>query len=343
MKRIATSIAAVMMVLATVSLAGTVSAGAVSVAVPSITISPSTGLTNNQEVTITGTGFAPSEANLVALECIETATSVAGCNTTALDPITVSATGTVTSTFYVTTGTIGSGSCGTTAANATCLISIGSTTTNSVVAFATIAFASGPGVAVTPSTNLTNGATVSISGSDFTPADSVYAIECLETATSEAGCDTGTATPITVSSTGALPATSFKVVTGAVGNGTCGTSATNYNGCIIEVANITGTDAGVANIDFVAPSVTIALAPKATHVDGYAVLGRTVDVTILGRDFTAGPKITGHAGTVVTVLSHSASKIVAKVREAASAKKGTYDFTIKFSSGKKTSVAYSVK
>jgi hypothetical protein len=342
MKRITTSIAAVMMVLATVSLAGTVSAGAVSVAVPSISISPSTGLINNQEVTITGTGFSPNEANLVAVECNATATSVTGCDTSAPAPLTVNASGQLTSSFYVATGTIGNGTCGTSAADATCVISIG-TTTGTLVTFASIAFATGPGVALTPSTNLSSGTSVSITGSDFTPGDSVYAIECLKTATGEAGCDTGTATPITVSSTGTLPATSFKVVTGTIGNGTCGTSATNYSGCIIEVANISGGDAGFATIDFVAPSVTIALAPKATKVDGYAIPGRTVDVTILGRDFTAGPKITGHAGTVVTVLSHSASKIVAKVREAATAKKGKYDFVIKFSSGKRTTVVYSVK
>jgi hypothetical protein len=343
MKRMMTSIAAVTLAMAPLSLLGTGNASAISLAVPSISISPSIGLTNNQQVTITGTGFAPNEASLVALECVETATSITGCNTTALDPITVSATGQVTSTFFVATGTIGNGTCGTSAADATCLISIGSTATNSVVAYASINFATGPGVAVSPSTNLANGASVSITGSDFTAGDSVYAVECLETATTEAGCDTGTATPITVSSTGALPATSFKVVTGAVGNGTCGTNATNYNSCIIEVANIKGGDEGAATIDFVAPAIAVTVAPRATRVDGFAIPGRTVDITILGKNFTAGPKIIGHAGTVVSVLSHTASRIVVKVREVASAKKGTYRFIIQFASGKRTSVSYSVK
>ncbi len=343
MKRLVSSIAAVVLALAPLSLVGASSATAVSVAVPSITISPSIGLTNNQQVTITGTGFSPNEASLVALECVETATSVTGCNTNSLDPITVNASGQLTSTFYVATGPIGNGTCGTSAADATCLISIGSTATNSVVAYASINFATGPGVSVTPSTNLANGASVSITGSDFTPGDSVYAVECLETATSEAGCDTGTATPITVSSTGTLPATSFQVVTGTVGTGSCGTSATNYDDCIIEVANVKGGDEGAVTIDFVAPAITVSLAPTATRVDGFAIPGRSVDITILGKNFTAGPKIIGHAGTVVSVLSHTASKIVVKVREVASAKKGTYRLIIQFASGKRTSVSYKVQ
>jgi hypothetical protein len=335
-------IAAAMTVLATVSLVGSVGASPAPTQVPSLTISPSIGLTNNQEVTITGTGFAANEASLVAVECIATATSVAGCNVGSPDPITVNASGDFTSTFYVATGTIGNGSCGTTAANAACLISIGNSSTGAVVAYSVISFASGPGVAVSPGTNLTNGATVAITGADYTPGLPVYAVECLATSTTEAGCATGTATPITVSSTGTLPSTSFKVVTGTIGNGTCGTSATNYDACVIEVATITGTDVGVTTIDFAAPRVTVA-APKATRVDGFAILGRTVDITILGKNFTAGPRVIGHAGTVVTVLSHTSAKIDVKVREVAGAKAGHYSLIIQFSSGKRTSIGYTVK
>jgi hypothetical protein len=214
-----------------------------------------------------------------------------------------------------------------------------------VVAYSVISFASGPGVAVSPGTNLTNltnGATVAITGADYPPGLPVYAVECLATSTTEAGCDTGTATPITVSSTGTLPSTSFKVVTGTIGNGTCGTSARNYDACVIEVATITGTDVGVATIDFAAPRVTVA-APKATRVDGFAILGRTVDITILGKNFTAGPRVIGHAGTVVTVLSHTSAKIDVKVREVAGAKAGHYSLIIQFSSGKRTSIGYTVK
>jgi hypothetical protein len=343
MKRMVSSIAAVVLALAPLSLIGASNASAISLAVPSISISPSIGLTNNQQVTITGTGFAPNQASLVAVECIETATSVQGCNIVGAVPITVNASGQVTSNFEVATGPIGTGTCGTSVADATCLISIGDSSTGTVVAYASINFATGPGVAASPSTNLASNASVDITGTDFTPGDSVYAVECLETATTEAGCDTGTATPITVSSTGTLPSTSFKVVTGTVGNGACGTNATNYDSCIIEVANIQGGDKGAVTIDFVAPAISVSVAPTATRVDGFAIPGRTVDITILGKNFTAGPKIIGHAGTVVSLLSHTTTKIVVKVREVVSAKKGTYRFTIQFASGKRTSVSYSVK
>src|SRR5271154_2825658 len=223
MKRMMSSIATAVLALAPLSLIGTGSASAVSLAVPSISISPSIGLTNDQEVTITGTGFAPNEASLVALECVETATSLANCGTTP-DPISVNATGQVTSTFDVATGPVGIGTCGTLATDATCLISIGSTATNSFVAYASINFATGPGVAVSPSTNLSSGTSVSISGSGFPPGTPVYALECTLTATNEAGCATGTATPIKVNAAGSLAVTSFQVDVGTIGKGSCGTN-----------------------------------------------------------------------------------------------------------------------
>jgi hypothetical protein len=95
---------------------------------------------------------------------------------------------------------------------------------------------------------------------------------------------------------------------------------------------------GAATLDFVAPSP-----PQATRVDGFAIPGRTVDFTIVGSNFTGGPKVIGHAGTLVTVLSNTASRIVVKLREVAGAKAGSYRLIIQFASGKRTSVNYVVK
>ena len=348
-KRLLSSAAIVALILGGLGLTAGALAGAATASVPSITLTPSIGLTNGEAVTITGTGFAANEASLVAVECNPTALVIgeAGCNIGSVDPVTVSASGDFTLSFTVATGAIGTGSgagtCGTSAADATCFISIGSTATGTDVAGASINFATGPGVAITPSTGLTNGASVTITGSGFTDGDSLYAVECLDTASTESGCDVNTETPITASSTGTLPPTTFKVATGAVGTGTCGTTLTNYNGCVIEVANLTDTDRGFSTIDFAAPAVTAAPAPVATRVSGSAVIGKSVAAVVIGRNFTAVSRVTGGAGSKVSVTRVASTQLRVKITESAHAKKGTYTLVISFKSGKSARVKYTVK
>jgi hypothetical protein len=343
MRRFVTSIAAVAMAVGAVAFVGAIGASATTLTVPTISVTPSVGLTNNQVISITGSGFSANESSLVAVECNGGATTEAGCNISAPAPLTVDASGNIAAThFYVSTGTIGNGTCGTSATDATCIISVGSISTGALVTFATISFASGPGLSVTPETGLSNGGSVTLTGSNFTAGDSLYAVECLATATTEAGCDTATATPITASSTGTLPATTFKVVAGTVGNGTCGTTATNFNGCIIEVATITETDRADVSIDF-SPSVAVVLPPTATRVTASAVPGRTVAAAITGKNFTAVAKITGAAGSTVTVTSVSKTVLRVKIKESATAKKSSGTLVIHFKDGKTARVKYSVK
>jgi hypothetical protein len=344
MRKIATSIAALAMLAGGMAFVGAIGSGAATVSVPTITISPNLALTNGQKVSITGSGFTANESSLVAVECNGAATTEAGCNVAAPAPLTVDANGNIAaSTYVVATGTIGNGTCGTSATDATCIISIGSIATGKLVTFATFSFASGPGLSVSPSTGLANGQAVTLSGSNFTPGDTLYAVECLATATTPAGCDTASATPVTASSTGTLPQTSFKVVTGAVGNGSCGTNATNYNGCIIEIANPTESDRADSNIDFVAPAVTAVPAPVAIRVTASAVPGASVAAAITGRNFTAVARITGAAGSTVSVTGVSKTVLRVKIKESASAKKGTGTLVIHFKDGKTARVKYSVK
>jgi hypothetical protein len=107
-----------------------------------------------------------------------------------------------------------------------------------------------PKLVVVPSTNLHNGEKVRVTGSGFTPGDSVYVVECLASAKGAAGCNTLGATPATISATGLLPKTSFKVITGKIGNGKCGTKASNLKTCAISAGNISGGDSAVAHITF---------------------------------------------------------------------------------------------
>ena len=105
-------------------------------------------------------------------------------------------------------------------------------------------------IVVTPSTGLSNGQSVTVTGSGFTPNDSVFLIECLATSTSQAGCNVASATPATVSAKGTIAATTFKVTTGTIGNGKCGTTAANAGACAINIGNITGGDSAQGLIKF---------------------------------------------------------------------------------------------
>jgi hypothetical protein len=110
-----------------------------------------------------------------------------------------------------------------------------------------------PTVVVSPSGSLKNGQVVKVSGHGFKPGDSVFIIECLTTSKNSTGCDVATATPVTITAKGLLPPTKFKVVTGVVGSGACGTTKGNLKNCALDVGNMAGTDAGTARIIFLAP------------------------------------------------------------------------------------------
>ena len=95
-----------------------------------------------------------------------------------------------------------------------------------------------PTLTVTPSTGLSNGASVKVSGTGFTPHDSVFILECLANAKGQAGCNIqGFPTSVKISAGGVLPVTVFKVATGRIGTGTCGTTAANASACAISVGN----------------------------------------------------------------------------------------------------------
>jgi hypothetical protein len=110
-----------------------------------------------------------------------------------------------------------------------------------------------PKLVVTPWKGLTNHKVLMVSGSGFKPKDMVYITECQANAKGEAGCDIDTATPVTITSKGLLPKTKFKVITGTIGNGKCGTAASNLRKCAVSAGNVTGGDSAVFKIIFAAP------------------------------------------------------------------------------------------
>lgn len=124
---------------------------------------------------------------------------------------------------------------------------------------------SSPRIAVNPGAGLHNGQTVKVHGSGFTPGDSVYIVECQANASGQSNCDIATATPATITAGGLLPVTKFVVVTGKVGQATCGTTAKNARGCDISVGNVSGGDSTFHRISFKVAHSKNAHPAKTTH------------------------------------------------------------------------------
>ncbi len=112
-----------------------------------------------------------------------------------------------------------------------------------------------PHIVVTPSAGLRNGETVRVRGAGFKPHDSVFIVECLATAKGEAQCDVSTVVAVTINAKGLLPLTRFKVKTGKIGAGRCGTTPRNVRACAVSVGNMRGKDSTSARITFVKPAV----------------------------------------------------------------------------------------
>lgn len=121
---------------------------------------------------------------------------------------------------------------------------------SAIVGVVTPASAATRKLVIKPATGLTNHEQVEVAGSGFTPGDSVYLVECQSDATGASGCDLKTITPVTITSTGALLKIKFKVVTGKVGNGTCGTKASNLKKCDVDAGDKSGGDTAVGPVVF---------------------------------------------------------------------------------------------
>jgi len=265
MRRFMTSIAVGTLVLGGLASFGAVSASA---ATPTITVTPSTGLSNGTAVTVAGTGFMNNET-LYALECVNdgAATNQSDCDTNTVSIVTSSATGTFSTTVTVVAGAIaGTSTCGTSSSDlSACAIVVSTNPPSADAALTPITFSMPTATTtttippvkvgprrfhVTPVSGLLNHSLVRVSGTGFKPHDQVYVVECLATSKSQAGCDLKTLHPVKISATGVLPAFKFRVVTGRIGNGFCGTKATNLKSCAISVANASKGDSAQVRIAF---------------------------------------------------------------------------------------------
>jgi hypothetical protein len=115
-----------------------------------------------------------------------------------------------------------------------------------------------PKLKVTPSSKLTNGEMVSVSGSHFTPTDSIFVVQCVvgETSTTGSGCNVaGDEGPETVGPKGTWGPVQFKVITGKVGTlgGTCGTTKADEKACAVSAGDALGNDGAQKAVKFLIP------------------------------------------------------------------------------------------
>jgi hypothetical protein len=113
-----------------------------------------------------------------------------------------------------------------------------------------------PSITVTPSTKLHKSQRVTITGKNFPHKAKLAIVECTPRVLKDdpAACATTHLLPVTTGSTGTFPKTSFQVITGTVGDGSCGTTEKNLT-CYIYVwePSVTSTVDANAAIVFAKP------------------------------------------------------------------------------------------
>lgn len=94
---------------------------------PSITVEPSTDLSDGDTVTVTASGFPASSETFVSGQCVTPISDpLQQCNVANIVPVALDADGAATFTITVNTGTIGTGTCG--PGGDDCVILVGSLT-----------------------------------------------------------------------------------------------------------------------------------------------------------------------------------------------------------------------
>src|SRR5271166_829219 len=94
-----------------------------------------------------------------------------------------------------------------------------------------------PSIAVTPSSNLHKNEKVEITGKNFPHKTSLVIVECNPRVlkNNSAACDSSHLAFVQTGSAGTFPKTSFSVLNGKVGNGSCGSTTRNLT-CYIFVS-----------------------------------------------------------------------------------------------------------
>jgi hypothetical protein len=249
----------------------------------SVTVDPSTDLLDGQTVTVTGSGFKAS-TDYVLLECQAGATKVpTGCGLVDLDFISSDSTGSFSTPFDVAR-MITLEASGTTidCAVQSCVLDVGTekgalTSASAPISFDDVAIVP-PTVSADPSTDLRDGQTITVSGTDFSPNALIEIVEC-ETAGSSASCDPDTGYPADADSDGTFstPYPVTRVIDDGGGPVDCAVSS-----CVIMAVNPEEADqeatTPIAFADVPIKTPTLAASPSTVLDDG-------ATVTVSGKGF----------------------------------------------------------
>jgi|HubBroStandDraft_2_1064218.scaffolds.fasta_scaffold45451_1 hypothetical protein len=163
------------------------------------------------------------------------------------------------------------------------------------------------------------------------------------TAYSQALAGTGGAGTYTWTETGALPAGLTLSTAGTLSGTPTAAGAFSFTVTMTDVNAQTKT----ASLSLtVAAKSTPPKPPKfhAIRVAGYAVIGRTVTMSIIGVGFHGNPKITSNErGTIVRVLHDYGNHLVVRITTPRGSRIGWHTLTIRLANGDTSRVNYLVK
>ena len=254
---------------------------AASAPAPALSADPSTGLTDGQKISVTGTGFPP-ETTMGIVECQAGATDQSTCDMDTLDPVETDGSGSLSLTepvFRVITVGASSIDCALDA----CVLGAADENDASIVGDTAISFADvtivPPTVSAVPSTGLLDEQKITVSGTGFSPNAPVFIAEC-QSPPNEANCDFTTAvlTPVDASGDFSLSYRVTRVIEpeespiDCAQSGACEISATNE----IETSQTAGTPVAFADVPIKTPVLTAT--PSANLDDGQ-------EITITGKNF----------------------------------------------------------
>ncbi len=269
-----------------------------------LTATPSSKLVDNQSITFAGVGF-PADEPVSLYECNAnlptTAVGDAACDGTGsgvpLAQTTTTGTGTVAGTASVVTGPVGGSggalphSCGTSKSDGTCYLELETTGSSSppIAESLPVTFVA-PGLKATPTKGLVGDEELSFSGSGMPSNSTATLLECNASVLLTPGlldaCDTVDTTTAMAGSDGVVPAGTFIARAGTIGNGTCGTDASDL-ACLLVLADVSpggsieGTPATLP-ITFVLPAAKVSPSTK---------LVPSQPVSVTGTGFPAGQHV----------------------------------------------------
>jgi hypothetical protein len=143
-----------------------------------------------------------------------------------------------------------------------------------------------------PTTGLTNGQIVTVSGTGFAPSTTIYIVECSSPAPAQSNCDITHLAQATSSASGAITATAVTARTGPIGDGTCAAGGTN---CSITASSSTPGD----------PKATLAITFAAAAAASPSAAAPTT--TAAAASPTAAAKTTGAAKTTAATKTSAAA------------------------------------